>query len=131
MSRISTALQVGRTFGARAGMLRLGYELQRGTGLMQRRMRSAEGWPRWSLPRIAPGLSAEDFLSSRKQGKVPFFFNGAHTLQRSSKEILGSKGEENLLAEANGILVSESCHRSKGIAATGVDAHAFCLGRLR
>ena len=104
MSRISTALQVGRTFGARAGMLRLGYELQRGTGLMQRRMRSAEGWPRWSLPRIAPGLSAEDFLSSRKQGKVPFFFNGAHTLQRSSKEILGSKGEENLLAEANGIL---------------------------
>jgi hypothetical protein len=31
MSKFATALHVGRTFGMRGGMLRLGYELQRGT----------------------------------------------------------------------------------------------------
>lgn len=104
MSRLSTALQVGRTFGARDGMLRLSYELQRGTGLMARRMRAAEGWPRWGLSRIAAGVSAEEFLSSRLENKIPFFFNAPHTLRSSLKEILGSEGEEVLLGQANSIL---------------------------
>lgn len=104
MSKLGTAVQVGRTFGARDGMLRLSYELQRGTGLMARRMRSAEGWQRWNLSRIAPGLSGEEFLTSRKDGRVPFFFRDARSFQSSLKEILGSEGEEVLLAQANSIL---------------------------
>ena len=43
MSKIGTMLQVGRTFGMRDGMLRLEYELQRGSGLMSWRMRSVQG----------------------------------------------------------------------------------------
>lgn len=104
MNKVATALQVGRTFGARDGMLRLGYELQRGTGLMARRMRSAEGWPRWDLSRIAPGVSVEELLSSRRDCKVPFFFNAPHTLRNSLKEILGFEGEKALVAQANSIL---------------------------
>ena len=69
MSRISTALQVGRTFGARAGMLRLGYELQRGTGLMQRRMRSAEGWPPQSAqPKINDDTTSASPLQAPSDG---------------------------------------------------------------
>ena len=104
MSRLSTALQVGRTFGARDGMLRLSYELQRSTGLMARRMRSAEGWQRWVLSQIAPEVSAEQFLTSRKEGRVPFFFTDARGFQSSLKEILGSEGEKALLAQANSTL---------------------------
>ena len=40
MSKLDTMLQVGRTFGMRDGMLRLQYELQRGSGLLSWRMRS-------------------------------------------------------------------------------------------
>ena len=43
MSKIGTMLQVSRTFGMRDGMLRLEYELERGSGLMSWRMRSVQG----------------------------------------------------------------------------------------
>ena len=104
MSRLRTALQVGRTFGARDGMLRLSYELQRGTGLMARRMRSAEGWERWTMPRIAPDVSPETFLATRRNGKNPFFFRDGRTVSESLKKILGSEGEDRVLAQANDIL---------------------------
>ena len=55
MSKIATMLQVSRTFGVRDGMLRLEYELQRGSGLMSWRMRSVQGWDSWDLKRIAAG----------------------------------------------------------------------------
>ena len=60
MSKIATVLQVGRTFGLRDGMLRLQYELQRGSGLMSWKMRSVEGWDSWDLERIAPGFRPEE-----------------------------------------------------------------------
>ena len=63
MSKIATMLQVGRTFGVRDGMLRLEYELQRGSGLMSWRMRSVQGWDSWDLKRIATGVSVDEMLS--------------------------------------------------------------------
>ena len=56
ISKLDTMLQVGRTFGMRDGMLRLQYELQRGSGLMSWRMRSVQGWDSWDLKRIAPSV---------------------------------------------------------------------------
>jgi len=73
MTRLGTMLQIGRTFGVRHGLLRLEYELQRGSGLISRRMRSVQGWESWNLKRIAPNTSPEDFLSVRRQGGHPFF----------------------------------------------------------
>ena len=51
MGKLATMLQVGRAFGVRDGMLRLEYELERGSGLMAHRMRSVEGWDAWDLKR--------------------------------------------------------------------------------
>jgi hypothetical protein len=72
MSKIGTMLQVGRTFGMRDGMLRLEYELQRGSGLMSWRMRSVQGWDSWDLQRIAPGARAEEMVASRRDGRRRF-----------------------------------------------------------
>jgi len=60
MGKIGTALQIGRTFGMRDGMLRLGYELQRGSGWMSRRLQPVQGWRSWELKHIAPDARLED-----------------------------------------------------------------------
>ncbi len=104
MSRLATWFQVGRTFGLRDGALRLGYELQRATGLIDLRLRSAEGWDRWDLKHIAGQRGAEDFLRLRRSGKHPFFFSDARALAPVLKRLLGSKGEKSLLAEAQSVV---------------------------
>jgi hypothetical protein len=104
MGKLGTVLQIGRTFGVRDGLLRLGYELQRGSGLMSRRMQSVQGWESWDLKQIAPKTSPEDLLSIRRQGGRPFFFSDSRSLALELKRILGAHGEESVVAEANGIL---------------------------
>src|SRR6202171_3906067 len=104
MGKLGTLVQIGQTFGVRDGLLRLGYELQRGTGLMSRRMHSVRGWESWDLKHIAPKTSAEDILSVRRQGARPFFFSDSRSLELDLKRILGVHGEESVVAEANGIL---------------------------
>src|SRR5271156_4619296 len=74
MNKIGTMLQVGRAFGVRDGMLRLEYELQRGSGLMSWRMRSVQGWDSWSLKRITAGTTAEQMRTARRDRRQPFFF---------------------------------------------------------
>ncbi len=104
MSKLGTLLQIGRTFGMRDGLMRLEYELQRGSGLMSRRMHSVRGWESWDLKHIAPKISPEDLLSIRRQGGRPFFFSDPRSLALELKRILGAHGEESVAAEANGIL---------------------------
>src|ERR1700691_3702320 len=104
MSTLGTMLQVARTFGMRDGMLRLEYELQRGSGLMSWRMRSVQGWDSWDLKRIAPGTSAEEMRTARRDGVRPFFFTDVRTLGTGARKIIGLEGEESVLAEAERIL---------------------------
>jgi heparinase II/III-like protein len=107
MGKFATILQVGRTFGVRDGMLRLEYELQRGSGLMSWRMRSVQGWDSWDLKRIAPSVQAEDLRSARRDGTRRFFFADAHALGANIKETIGRAGEESVLAEAERILAGD------------------------
>src|SRR5579863_4707655 len=100
MGKLATMLQVGRTFGVRDGMLRLEYELQRGSGLMSWRMRSVQGWDSWRLERIAPGIRSEQMKSARRAGTPHFFFADVHTLGTQIREIIGASGERSVLAEA-------------------------------
>src|SRR5580658_8779192 len=58
MGKLNTMLQTGRAFGVRGSMLRLQYEVQRGSGLLSRKMRSVQGWDSWDLKRIAPAINA-------------------------------------------------------------------------
>ncbi|MFY9558909.1 MAG: alginate lyase family protein [Terriglobales bacterium] len=104
MGKLGTLLQIGRTFGARDGVLRLEYELQRGSGLMSRRMQSVRGWESWDLQHIARKASPEDLLSIRRQGGRPFFFSDSRSLAPELKRILGQEGEESVSAEARRIL---------------------------
>jgi hypothetical protein len=104
MGKLGTLLQIGRTFGVRDGSRRLGYELQRGSGLMLRRMQSVSGWEFWDLKHVASKTSPADILSIRRQGGRPFFFSNARSLAPELKKILGAGGEESVVAEANGIL---------------------------
>jgi Heparinase II/III-like protein/Heparinase II/III N-terminus len=104
MNKLTRLAQIGRAFGMRDSVLRLNYELQRGSGLISRRMRSAEGWERWTLEQIAPGASAEEFLRSRRQGDRPFFFADARALAGPLRNILGTDEEKSVLAEAENIL---------------------------
>jgi hypothetical protein len=104
MSKFATMLQVRRTFGLRDGMLRLEYELQRGSGLMSWRMRSVQGWDSWDFKRIAAGTSADEMLTARRNGTRPFFFPNAQTIGASIREIIGIDGEKSVLAEAEQIL---------------------------
>jgi len=104
MSTLDTMLQVGRTFGVRDGMLRLQYELQRGTGLMSWRMRSVQGWESWSLSRIAPGVLSQDMLTARRDGTPRFFFLDAPTVGTSIREAIGPDEQSNVLSEAERIL---------------------------
>jgi hypothetical protein len=104
MSKLGTMLQVGRTFGMRDGMLRLEYELQRGTGLLSWRMRSVQGWDSWVLKRIAPDTCAEDMRTSRCDGTRPFFFADAQTIGASIKKAIGPDEEKSVRTEVEGIL---------------------------
>ena len=104
MGKLATLLQIGRTFGVRDGLLRLGYELQRGSGQMSRRMQSVQGWETWDLKIIAPKSSPEDLLSIRRQGGRPFFFSDSRSLTVELKRVLGAHGEGSAIVEANRIL---------------------------
>src|SRR5260221_1187024 len=104
MGKLGTLVQIGRTFGVRDGLLRFAYELQRGSGLMLRRMHSVRRWESWDLKRIARKTSPEDLLSIRRQGGRPFFFSDSRSLAPKLKKVLGAHGEESVVAEANGIL---------------------------
>src|SRR6266403_4263549 len=104
MGKLGTLFQIGRTFGMRDGLLRLGYELRRGSGLMSRRMQSDRDWESWDLKHIASKTSPEDLLSIRRRGGRPFFFSDSRSLALELKKVLGSHGEESVVAEANGIL---------------------------
>jgi hypothetical protein len=104
MSKFSTMLQVSRTFGMRDGMLRLEYELQRGSGLLSWRMRSVQGWDSWNLKRIAADTSAEDMRTARRSGARPFFFTDAQTVGASIGKVVGLDEEKSVLAEAERIL---------------------------
>jgi hypothetical protein len=109
IGKLDYALQVGRTFGVRSGMLRLKYELQRGSGLMSRRMRAVEGWASWNLDCIAPGVRAERMLQDRCEGQR-FFFSDARILKAGIKKIVGPQGESQIIAEADGILKGNLCY---------------------
>jgi hypothetical protein len=104
MGKLGNLLQIGRTFGVRDGLLRLSYELRRGSGLMSRRMQSVGGWESWDLKHIAAKTSPEDLVSIRRQGGRPFFFSDSRSLALELKKVLGSHGEESVVAEANGIV---------------------------
>lgn len=104
MGRLGTLVEIGRTFGMRDGVLRLGYELQRGSGLMSRRLRSVRGWDRWNLQRIAPEADASKLLQLRREGKHPFFFSDVRALGSSLRNIGGANTESSILAEADRIL---------------------------
>jgi hypothetical protein len=104
MSKLATVLHVGRTFGMRDGMLRLGYELQRGSGLLSWKMKSVQGWDSWDLKRIAPGVTAEEMRAVRRDGTRAFFFSNAQTLAPNLKNIVGIEGEKAILAKAESIL---------------------------
>jgi len=71
---------------------------------MSRRMQSVCGWESWDLKHIAPKTSPEDILSIRRQGGRPFFFSDARSLALELKKVLGSHGEESVVAEADRIL---------------------------
>jgi hypothetical protein len=107
MSKVGTALQIGRTFGVRDGMLRLSYELQRGSGLMSHRLRSVQGWRSWELARVAPNTSAEDLLAARRQGKPAFFFSDCRATGNAVRAIVGASGEKSILAEAEKVLAGK------------------------
>jgi hypothetical protein len=104
MSKLGTMLRVGRTFGIRDGMLRLEYELRRGSGVMSWRMRSVQGWDSWQLNRIAPGVDGEELRTARREVRRPFFFADARRLGASIRTIVGTEGERAALVEANNIL---------------------------
>ena len=151
MSKIATMLQVSRTFGVRDGMLRLEYELQRGSGLLSWRMRSVQGWDSWNLKRIAPGACAEEMRTARRDGTRPFFFTDARSIGASIRKVIGLDGEKSVLAEAERILtgdlpffgapvfrlripapmVPESSYRPECLTASTLDADAICIARLR
>jgi hypothetical protein len=104
MSKLATMLQVGRTFGVRDGMLRLDYELRRGSGLMSWKMRSVQGWDSWDIKTIAPSLTAQQILAARRDGSRQFFFTNARNLQGGIRNLIGPEGEKHVLAEAERIL---------------------------
>ncbi|MGC1372800.1 MAG: alginate lyase family protein [Candidatus Sulfotelmatobacter sp.] len=117
MGKLATMLQVGRAFGVRDGMLRLEYELERGSGLMARRMRSVQGWNAWDLKRIAPYVSPETLLQVRREndrrengprdGASKFFFSDVRSLAEPIKQIIGPDGENSILAETERILIGK------------------------
>src|SRR5579863_9105565 len=107
MSKFATALHVGRTFGMRSGMLRLEYELRRGSGLLSWKMKSVQGWDSWNLKRIAPRVTANELRAARCDGTRAFFFSNPQTLAPALKNIVGIEGEKAILAQAESILAGK------------------------
>jgi hypothetical protein len=107
MGKLGTMLQAGRAFGVRDGVLRLEYELRRGSGLLSWKMRSLEGWNSWELNRIAPVTSPEELLNARRNGARKFFFHDVRDLQACLKEIAGDGREQTIVAEAERILAGQ------------------------
>jgi hypothetical protein len=105
MSRLGVALQVARAIGPQGAILRLGYELRRGSGILSSRMRSVQGWERWNLERIALGSSPRQMLASRRRGERRFLFQDAFTLRPALRILLGRSGEERVLQQAEEILL--------------------------
>jgi hypothetical protein len=104
MTKIATLLQAGRAFGIRDSILRLQYELQRGSGLMSWKMRSMQGWDSWVLDRIAPGSRAEEIRAARRNGAWPFFFSDARVVGKGVREIIGREGGQTVLAEGERVV---------------------------
>jgi len=104
MSKLGTMLQAGRTLGMRDGMLRLEYELQRGSGLMSWRMRSGQGWDAWSPQRVTQGVSAEELRTARRDGSRPFFFGDARARGVDLRKLIGTEGENLVLTQAENII---------------------------
>jgi hypothetical protein len=71
---------------------------------MARRMKSVGSWEHWTLSNIAPGISSEGFLASRREGTHPFFFGDARSLANPVRETLGNGGETGLRGQANDVL---------------------------
>lgn len=107
VNKLITMLQAGRSFGVRDGMLRLGYEIKRGSGLMSRKMRSVQGWNSWRLEQIAPGVTAEHIRATRLDGGQKFFFAHVRSLATSLRKIVGADGEKSILAEAEKIITGD------------------------
>jgi asparagine synthase (glutamine-hydrolysing) len=107
MGKIGAALQIGRAFGVRDGMLRLGYEFRRGSGLISRRLQLVEGWRSWELGRVAPGIHADDLLAVRREASAAFFFRDSRSLRSAIREVIGAEGEQSVLAEAEGVLAGD------------------------
>jgi Heparinase II/III-like protein/Heparinase II/III N-terminus len=104
MNKIDTMLQVGRSFGMRDGMLRLQYELQRGSGLLSWRMRSVQGWDSWDLKKIAPGAQLDRIRTARRNGARRFFFHDVQALGTRIREMIGPEGEKSVLTDGEDIL---------------------------
>lgn len=104
MGKVGTALQIGRTFGVRDGLLRLGYELQRGSGLMSRRLQSVEGWHSWDLRLIAPNVRPEDLFAARRRGQPAFFFSDSRLIGNAVRDVVGIAGEKSILAESESVV---------------------------
>ncbi len=104
MGKLGTMLQAARIFGVRDGMMRLNYELRRGSGLMSRKMRSVQGWGTWELSRIAPNGGPEKLLIARRDGSRQFFFDDARSLAVKIRQVVGLKEESSILGEAENIL---------------------------
>ena len=85
MSKLGTMLQVGRTFGMRDGMLRLEYELQRGSGLMSWRMRSVQGWDSWNLNALRPPRAPKKCSPLAGMADRQFFFADARSGSNSKR----------------------------------------------
>lgn len=104
MAKLGTLVQIGRTFGLRNGFRRLEYEMQRASGLLSRRMRQVQGWEYWDIERTAPESSAENLLSTRRQGAIPFFFRDIHDIVPGLQKTLDAAAQERAIAEANSVL---------------------------
>jgi len=101
---LDTMLQMGRAFGMRDGMLRMQYEVQRGSGLMLWKMRSVQGWDSWDLKQIAPEARAEEIYATLRDGTRPFFFTDARTVGTSIRKIVDPGEEKSVLTGADQIL---------------------------
>lgn len=104
MSSLSTGVQIVRTFGIRDGLLRLQYEISRGTGLMSLRMRAGQGWEKFNLNKIAPAASQEEILAGLRGGNQRFFFSDCRSLAPELRNVLGDDGERTALADGCAVL---------------------------
>ena len=82
MGKLGLLLHIGRAFGVRGGVAAWVIKLQRGCGVMSRRMRSAKGCT-VGCKRIAPNVAPVDLISIRRDGGRAFFFSNSQIWQQS------------------------------------------------